>query len=101
MIRPVTRSDFGEWRRMRAALWPDCSPGMHNLEMAEQISSEEFAVFVYERSEGKLGGFIELSIRDRVDGAMSPRVGYVEGWYVDADLRGQGVGRVLIDKAEA
>ena len=69
--------------------------------MAEQISRSEFAVFVYEHSYGKLGGFIELSVRNRVDGTMSPRVGYVEGWYVDADVRGKGIGRALIARAEA
>jgi aminoglycoside 6'-N-acetyltransferase I len=31
---------------------------------------------------------------------MSPRVGYVEGWYVDPDLRGKGVGRTLVSRAE-
>ena len=32
---------------------------------------------------------------------MSPRVGYVEGWYVDADLRGKGIGRALMARSEA
>lgn len=85
---------------MRAALWPDCPSEMHDVEMAEQISNDEFAVLVYERSSGRLGGFVELSVRKRVDGTMSPRVGYVEGWYVDPDLRGAGVGRALIAEAE-
>jgi aminoglycoside 6'-N-acetyltransferase I len=101
MIRAVTRDDFAEWRRMRATLWPDCPLEMHDLEMTEQISSSEFAVFIHERSHGKLGGFIELSVRNRVDGTMSPRVGYVEGWYVDADLRGKGIGRALMARSEA
>ena len=101
MIRSVTRDDFAEWRRMRGVLWPDCLPEMHDLEMAEQIGNDEFSVFVHERGHGKLGGFIELSVRQRVDGTMSPRVVYVEGWYVDADLRGQGIGRALVARAEA
>ena len=101
MIRAATRHDFAEWRRMRAALWPECPSDMHDVEMAEQVSSGEFAVFVHQRTSGKLGGFVELSIRNRVDGTMSPRVGYVEGWYVDPDLRGKGVGRALIARAEA
>jgi aminoglycoside 6'-N-acetyltransferase I len=100
MIRAVTRDDFAEWRRMRATLWPDCPPEMHDVEMAEQIGSSEFAVFVHERGHGALGGFIELSVRHRVDGTMSPRVGYVEGWYVDSDLRGKGIGRALMGNAE-
>lgn len=74
---------------------------MHEVEMAEQFSSDEFAVFVYERGHGRLGGFVELSIRHRVDGTTSPRVGYVEAWHVDPDLRGKGIGRALIARAEA
>ncbi len=85
---------------MRHALWPDCTEEMHRCEMAE-MSSTEAAVFVHERPSGGLGGFVELSVRDRVDGSLSPRVAYVEGWYVDPDLRGQGIGRALIAQAEA
>ena len=102
-IRPVNNSDDAEWSRMRHALWPDCSEQMHALEIREYARRGEpsSAVFVFEREEGHgLGAFIELSIRDRVDGSYSERVGYVEGWYVDPDLRGHGIGRQLIEKAE-
>ena len=84
-----------------AALWPDCSMHMHSLE----ISSSRFdslapGLFCLRREGGRLGAFIELTIRDRVDGSYSERVGYVEGWYVDPELRGRGVGRQLMARAE-
>jgi aminoglycoside 6'-N-acetyltransferase I len=86
---------------MRRSLWPDCSDEMHALEIERQIQQGDGgAVFVYEREKGGLGAFIELSIRERVDGSFSERVGYVEGWYVDPDLRGGGVGRQLMTRAE-
>jgi GNAT superfamily N-acetyltransferase len=99
MIRRLSREDWPEWRRMRAALWPDCLPEMHELEMTEQSAASDGAVFVHQRPDSSLGGFIELSIRDRVDGSFSPRVGYIEGWYVDPDLRGSGIGRQLVECA--
>jgi aminoglycoside 6'-N-acetyltransferase I len=100
-IRQINKSDHAEWLRMRRALWPDCSDAMHSLEIEQQIQHPGTgAVFVFEREEGRLGGFIELSIRDRVDGSYSEHVGYVEGWYVDPDLRGRGVGRQLMARAE-
>ena len=99
MIRRLSREDWPEWRRMRAALWPDCRPEMHELEMAEQSAASDATVFVHQRPDGLLGGFIELSIRDRVDGSLSPQVGYIEGWYVHPDLRGRGIGRQLIERA--
>jgi aminoglycoside 6'-N-acetyltransferase I len=100
-IRQINASDDAEWLRMRRSLWPDCSEAMHSLEIEQQIrQADAGAVFVFEREEGGLGAFIELSIRDRVDSSFSERVGYVEGWYVDPDLRGSGVGRQLMARAE-
>jgi aminoglycoside 6'-N-acetyltransferase I len=100
-VRPLELVDHPEWLRLRKALWPDCSDDTHAFEMrlyAEQ--PEKSRVFVFERRGGKLGGFLEVSIRDRVDGSFCRRVGYCEAWYVDADLRRRGIGRLLFDAAE-
>jgi len=47
-----------------------------------------------------LHGFTEVSIRDRVDEAVSEKVGYLEGWYVEPEYRGMGWGRKLVEAAE-
>ena len=100
--RPLQPGDRTEWLRMRRALWPDCTDEVHDLEIRlYEQKSDEVAVFVVDTGAPTLGGFIELSVRDRVDGALSERVGYVEGWYVAPELRGRGVGRRLMDAAEA
>lgn len=86
---------------MRRALWPDCADEMHALEIdLYDRHPYEVAVFVVDRGTPTLGGFIEVSVRSRVDGAMSDRVGYVEGWYVAPELRGRGVGQQLMAAAE-
>jgi len=59
------------------------------------------AVFVAARPGGGLCGFLEASVRPLVDGCPTRPVGYVEGWYVDPDVRRQGVGRSLVSAAEA
>ena len=46
-------------------------------------------------------GFLEASLRSRADGCDSTPVGYIEGWYVDEDVRRRGVGRALVEAAEA
>ena len=100
-IRPVTKADRAEWARLRRALWPDCHGARATLEMREQLSDpQKFGVLVLDRGGGKLGGFIELALRDGVDGAAREVTGYVEGWFVDKDLRGKNWGRKLIAAGE-
>jgi aminoglycoside 6'-N-acetyltransferase I len=57
-------------------------------------------VFVAVRGAGGLGGFIEAAIRPWAEGCSSKPVGYIEGWYVDPDLRCRGVGRRLVRVVE-
>lgn len=45
-------------------------------------------------------GFIELSIRSYAEGCETDRIAFVEGWYVDPEVRGTGVGSALIRAAE-
>jgi aminoglycoside 6'-N-acetyltransferase I len=45
-------------------------------------------------------GFVELAIRPFADGCASRPVAHVEGWYVEADVRGRGLGRALLSAAE-
>ena len=67
---------------------------MHACETQDYANDADTrAVFVLVREHGGLGGFVEVAVRDRVDGSMAPRVAYLEGWFVEPDLRGQGFGR--------
>ena len=101
LIRHVTHSDQAGWLRMRSALWPDCPLDDHRSEIQEQLNDPaRYAVFVAERAAGTLGAFLEASLRTYVDGCHTSPVGYIEGWYVAADLRQQGVGGLLMKAAE-
>ena len=99
-IRRVTVEDKSEWLRMRLALWSDSSPGAHSTEMDEMVSDSMQPVFVAVRENGKLCGFLEAGTRKYAEDCESSPVGYVEGWYVDADMRKQGVGVALVRAAE-
>src|SRR5215212_4298336 len=99
-IRAARSADRTEYARLRQALWPDCKGARAALEMREQFSSpKKFGVLVIDCGDGRLGGFVELALRDGVDGAAREVTAYVEGWFVDARLRGQDWGRRLIAAA--
>ena len=101
LIRHAASADQSEWLRMRSALWPDCPLEDHHSEMQAQLAAPtRYAVFVIERDDGKLGGFLEAALRAYADGCRTSPVGYIEGWYVDADLRQQRWGSELVKAAE-
>ena len=101
-VRLLREGDSGEWLRLRRALWPDCAPGEHEREMAAiRGDLDHQPVFVAERGDGRLGGFVEVALHATAEGCRTGPVGYLEGWYVDPDLRRQGIGRRLVAAAEA
>ena len=94
---------------MRVALWPETSAENHAEEIDAFLSGNltgwlsglhAVAVFVAARPAGGLCGFLEASVRAMVDGCTTHPVGYLEGWFVDPDVRQQGVGRTLVEAAE-
>jgi aminoglycoside 6'-N-acetyltransferase I len=100
-IRPATSADRREWGRLRRALWPDCKGPRAALEMREQLSDpRNFGVLVMDCGDGRLAGFIELALRDGVDGAARETTAYVEGWFVEPELRRGGWGRRLVAAGE-
>ena len=108
IIRAVQTSDASEWLRLRLALWPHSTPEKEASEIAHFLAIPPrpllptlHAAFVCPRPDGGLCGLVEVSIHRAAPGCTSDRVGYLEAWYVDLDWRGQGVGRALVEQAEA
>lgn len=100
-IRRVRAEDKPEWLRMRLALWPDHTVEEFLVETDAMLAAPMQPVFVVERENGKLGGFLEAGTRKYAEGCKTSPVGYIEGWYVDEDLRGHGIGKALVQVAEA
>ena len=100
-LREYRKDDIDAWARLRRELWPDASPDIHSVEIRLVTDHpERTTVILLIDDDGTARGFAELSIRDRVDGAYSDRVGYLEGWYVQEPYRGKGWGAKLIARAE-
>ena len=100
-IRPIDPADATEWLRIRSEFWPD-----HSHTHAAEIDGffkgslgEPQAVLVAV-DDPRIIGLVELSIRPYAEGCRTDRVGYLEGWYVDPEHRGKGIGRALVKASE-
>jgi aminoglycoside 6'-N-acetyltransferase I len=101
-VRLAGPGDRAEWLRMRGALWPHGREDhADEIDAALRAPADGAAVFVAARAEGGLAGLLELRLRDFAEGCTSSPVAYVEGWWVDPDVRRAGVGAALMRAAEA
>lgn len=100
-IRRVSEEDFSAWMSMRDALYSGLDPVFHQKEMQLYSKSPDKQSYVAVLEEESTPiGFIEVSLRNIVDGCESSPVGYVEGFYILPDYRGLGVARKLFTQAE-
>lgn len=93
--------DRAEWLRLRLGLFDDSTEAAQRQEMAEILAEEVGCVLVAERPSTQLAGYLFVGSRKYAEGCTSSPVAYLEEWFVDADVRRQGVGRALIAAAEA
>ncbi|MGD8405871.1 MAG: GNAT family N-acetyltransferase [Anaerolineales bacterium] len=98
--RRATSADKPEWLRMRLLLWPDGTVESFFREMDDLLADPLAPVFVAVRSNGLAGGFLEAGTRKYAEGCGTSPVAYIEGWYVDGDLHGRGIGKALVRAAE-
>lgn len=85
---------------MRSALWPDSEPEEVDALLAGSLRPDIWFL-VHERASGGLGAFVEVGTRSYAEGCGTSPVAYLEGLWVDEDLRRNGVARRLIEGVEA
>jgi aminoglycoside 6'-N-acetyltransferase I len=85
---------------MRAALWPDEDPDELAAELETLLADPTLAAFVAERDDGRLCGFAEASVRRYANSNDESPCAFLEGLWVDEDVRGAGVSRALVGAVE-
>ena len=103
-IRSARSSELEDLLPLRHGLWPTTTLEEHRLDLESYFAGharEPLEILVAEEPEGRLVGFCELSVRAYAEDCHTDQVGYLEGWYVVPERRGQGVGRALVLASEA
>jgi aminoglycoside 6'-N-acetyltransferase I len=100
-IREAKEGDLRQWSEMRAALFAKSSDD-HVAELEDYFRGESIDITqaYIAVDESEIVGFLELNLRSYAEGSRSPRVPYVEAWYVKPEYQGRGYGRQLMLKAE-
>ncbi|HEX8300510.1 aminoglycoside 6'-N-acetyltransferase [Sphingomonas sp.] len=99
LIEPATSDDGTQWAALRIALWPDEDPDGLAEGMKEMLDGDDMLALVARTDSGQIAGFAEASIRrDYVNGCETSPVAFLEGIYVAAGYRRQGVARALAER---
>jgi aminoglycoside 6'-N-acetyltransferase I len=103
MIRRATKDDLAGWLALRRLLWPDQPERLIQGEVVPMYTSPtEFALLAFVPEAGDTPvGLIEINVRDQAPGSDYQPIPYVEAWYVLPEVRQRGIGRALLEAAEA
>lgn len=101
MIVKAKISHAGEIARLAAKMWDSHEIEELTGEFAELLGKPEAAVFLW-IADGQPVGFAQVQLRhDYVEGTDTSPVGYLEGVFVEAAYRKQGVAKKLLAACES
>jgi aminoglycoside 6'-N-acetyltransferase I len=100
-IREIAASDRPDWVRLRESLWPG-SLSDHDIETRKYFDDRaQTPIVLVAEMEGRVVGFLELDFRKYAAGCRSSPVPFIEGWHVESGYQRRGIGRALVEAAEA
>jgi aminoglycoside 6'-N-acetyltransferase I len=105
-VRQAVLSDSAQIAALCALLWPDSTAAEHGTEIEHLLKTKvcgglPFTIFVSCDVDDKITGFLEVDLRSHADGCDPTQpTGYVEGWFVVEEHRGQGIGTAMMRAAE-
>jgi len=99
LIREIHKSDRDMWLEMYRQLFPDNSDEALIAEMGRIYKSGKRSAYVA-LIDDVSAGFAEYALRDYANGCHSQPVPFLEGIWIDADYRGQGIAKALVSYLE-
>ena len=100
-IREIVEGDRKDWVRLRNELWPD-SLADHELDTRRYFAERQHLPIVFVAEvDGCVVGFLEMDFRKYAPGCRSSPVAFIEGWCVESAFQRRGIGRALVEAAEA
>ena len=76
-IQPVQRDQFGDWLRLREAVYTGIDDEFHDQEMELFLGDDTKECFLAITDAGDTCGMVEVSLRNIVDGCFATRLGSV------------------------
>lgn len=104
LIRIATISDIEGWVELRAQLWADTSLDQHRDEAATMLAkpSGEFIAFLGVVDGKGIRAFAEAALRhEYVNGCETSPVAYLEGIFVQPEVRRSGIGATLLKSVQS
>jgi aminoglycoside 6'-N-acetyltransferase I len=100
-IRAATVPDHEDWARLRALLWPDADAAELLDELPGLVTGPNaLRAWLLIDGHGDPVGFIELSMRNMLDGTPRDPFPYLEGLWIAPDHRRTGAARDLLKSVE-
>ncbi|MGY8641218.1 MAG: GNAT family N-acetyltransferase [Verrucomicrobiales bacterium] len=101
-VRLMTEADIDAWELLQTELYgheENAQDGLTHRDVEDLSGDLKDAIFLAFEN-GNPIGFVQLSLRDHVDGCLGSPVAYVDGLFVKPKDRGKGAGVELIEQAQ-
>ena len=96
-IRAAQMEDAGRLAELSGQLGYPCSAGDMRRRLRHLLADPEHAVWVAENESGTIAGWIHVFVKESLESDREIEIG---GLVIDEDFRGQGAGKVLVERAE-
>ncbi len=99
-IEVYNKNDWGQLFQMSLELWTDYEPYDLQNELQKSLASNRHQTFIAKEDDTYVGFAIVSLKLEYVEGATTSPVGYLEGIYVRASYRKNGIAKALYNKGE-